>query len=189
MPLAVNYPKMTREEYLEWEEKQLEKHEYVAGEIFCHAGARKDHNIVALNLAAELRTALKGRSCQAYIADMRVQIHAADCYFYPDVVATCSELDNKSELYIEHPSFIAEVLSDSTAAWDQGGKFETYRLIPELYEYMVIDPEHRSIQLYRKTDSGAWMIQELHGIEQIRLESLGVTILRSEILPEETRND
>jgi Uma2 family endonuclease len=166
----------------------MEKHEYVAGEIFCHAGARKNHNVVAGNLFAELHTALKGRSCQAYIADMRVQINAADCYFYPDVVATCSEHDNESELYIEHPSFIAEVLSDSTAAWDQGGKFETYRLIPELHEYMTIDPEHRSIQLYRKTASGAWMLVELHGIEEIRLESLGITIQRKEILPEDLAN-
>jgi Uma2 family endonuclease len=189
MPLAESYPKMTPGEYLAWEEKQLEKHEYVAGEIFCHAGARKDHNLVAGNIFAELRAALKGSPCQAYIADMRVQINAADCYFYPDVVVTCSALDSASELYLEHPSFIAEVLSDSTAAWDQGGKFELYRTIPELQEYMVVDPDHRSIQLYRKTDAGSWMLIELHGVEAIRLESLGVTIVRNEIIPEEIRHD
>lgn len=185
MPLAENRAKMSREEYLVWEETQLEKHEYVAGEIFCHAGARKDHNLAAGNIFAALHTALKGKPCQTYIADMRVQIHAADCYFYPDVVVTCSAVDNVSELYIEHPFFIAEVLSDSTAAWDMGGKFETYRMIPELREYMLVDPEHPSIQLYRKIETGGWMLVELHGVEEIRLDSLGVSIFRSDIFPEE----
>ena len=119
---------------------------------------------------------------------MRVQINAADCYFYPDVVVSCSELDNASDLYLEHPSFIAEVLSDSTAAWDQGGKFENYRLIPELREFMTVDPDHPSIQLHRKTEAGAWMLVELHGVEEVRLESLGVTLFKRDIFPEDTRN-
>ena len=187
MPLAESYPKMTSEEYLAWEEKQLEKHEYVGGEIFCHAGARKSHNLAALNLASELRMALKGTPCQTFIADMRVSIRAVDCYFYPDVVVTCGERDNVSELHLEHPSFIAEVLSDSTAAWDQNGKFELYRRIPELREYMTIDPEHRSVQLFRKSESGGWMLVELHGVEAIRLESLNATIQRREIFPEDPK--
>lgn len=188
MPLAKNQRKMTPEEYLAWEEKQVEKHEYVAGDVFCHAGAKKSHNLVALNLAAELRMALKGTPCQTFIADMRVRIREEDAYFYPDVVVTCSEHDKVSELFLEHPAFIAEILSDSTAAWDQNGKFELYRKIPELSEYMTVDPEHRTVQLFRKSASGEWMLVELHGVEDIRLESLHATVQRSELFPAEPPN-
>lgn len=185
MPLAENFPKMTPDEYLAWEEKQLEKHEYVVGDIFCDAGATKSHNLASLNLASELRAALKGTLCQAFMADMRVQIREHNCYFYPDVVVTFSERDKDSELFLEHPSFIAEVLSDATAAWDQNGKFELYRRIPALREYMTVDPEHRTVQLFRKSASGGWILVELHGVEDIHLESLNATIQRREIFPEE----
>ena len=44
-----DYQKMTAEEYLEWEEKQEFRHEYIDGEIFAMTGGSLPHNDIALN--------------------------------------------------------------------------------------------------------------------------------------------
>lgn len=50
------------EAYLEWEARQTDKHEYLAGEIFAMTGARRTHVLVAGNVfAAHLQLQLRWR--------------------------------------------------------------------------------------------------------------------------------
>lgn len=46
---------MSADEYLAWEELQKEKHEYYQGETFAMDGARREHVLVSLNIAAILK--------------------------------------------------------------------------------------------------------------------------------------
>lgn len=111
--------------YLAWEETQPERHEYVGGEVFAMTGARDGHNTIALNIASWLRSALRGTPCRAFIADMKLRVEAANAFFYPDVLMTCDERDKQpeAELAKQHPSLVVEVLSESTAAYDRGLRF------------------------------------------------------------------
>ena len=54
------------------------------------------------------------------MSDMRLQVAAANNYFYPDVLVTGSALDLASPMAKTEPNLIAEVLSPSTAAYDRG---------------------------------------------------------------------
>lgn len=182
-----------REAYLAWEAEQDGKHEYQAGEIFAMVGARLDHARVSGALYALLRERLRGSPCEAFTADVRVFIEAADAYYYPDVMVSCDPADRRAELAITAPSLIAEVLSDSTASRDRGLKFTHYRLIPSLRDYLIIDPERRRIELYSRAEQG-WLLREAGlGVAppstELPLDSLGLRLRCDDVfadLPELT---
>ena len=126
-------------DYLAWEAAQPDRHEYIAGEVFAMAGAEDRHVTVAMNLAFALRQHLSGSPCRTYMSDMRLHVAAANSYFYPDVLVTCSALDQASAMVKTEPKLIAEVLSPTTAAYDRGLKFGHYRTLSSLEEYLLVD--------------------------------------------------
>jgi Uma2 family endonuclease len=128
------------EDYLAAEEVRPIKHEYRQGEIYAMAGASKPHAIITGNVSVLLRNHLRGSGCIPYMADMKVRIEAADCYYYPDVAVSCDERDkNAAEDFIRYPRLIVEVLSPTTAAFDRGDKFADYRTSESLQEYVLIN--------------------------------------------------
>ena len=158
MALPRPAPRFDRQDYFAWEPEQPVKHEYVAGEVFAQAGARQNHVVVALNIAGALRQRLRGTPCRAYIADMQLEVAQADAVFYPDVMVSCHPEDLAAERVLHHPRVIVEVLSDSTAAYDRGGKFAAYRMLESLQEYVLIDPEQRSLEIFRRLPSNDWLL-------------------------------
>lgn len=148
----------TAADYLAWEPAQLDRHEYIDGEAFAMAGAEDRHVTVSMNLAFALRQHLAGSPCRTYMSDMRLHVAAANSYFYPDVLVTCSALDLASPMVKTEPKLIAEVLSPSTAAYDRGLKFSHYRSIASLEEFVLIDLDTRSTDCYRKGADGLWVL-------------------------------
>ena len=53
------------EEYLALERSASFKSEFHDGQIYAMTGASREHNLIALNIAGELRNQLKGRPCEA----------------------------------------------------------------------------------------------------------------------------
>jgi Uma2 family endonuclease len=134
------------EEYLAREATQSERHEFIAGEViamvnedaaFVETGASEAHVTAALNLAMTLRQHLADTPCRTFITDMKLQVQAADAYFYPDVMLTCSAADAASPNLKREPVLLAEVLSPGTTAYDRGDKFAAYRRIASLREYLL----------------------------------------------------
>jgi Uma2 family endonuclease len=160
---------MTAAEYLDWEERQPERWEYIGGEVYAMTGARRVHNIVAGNLFFALRQALRGTPCMPYVADMRLRVAASDVFFYPDVIVSCDARDAQADRTLEHPRMIAEVLSDSTGGYDRGAKFGHYRLLPSLQEFVLIDPDARSVELYRRGEAQTWVLSDLTQAAEITL--------------------
>ena len=158
MALPHPAPRFDRQDYFAWEPEQPVKHEYVAGEVFAQAGARQNHVVVALNIAGALRQRLRGTPCRAYISDMQLEVVQADAVFYPDVMVSCHPEDLAAERVLHHPRVIVEVLSDSTVAYDRGGKFAAYRMLESLQEYVLIDPERRSLEIFRRLPSNDWLL-------------------------------
>jgi len=60
---------MTLEEFLAWETVQVERHEFVQGEVFAMVGARRVHGRVVMNLGRLLGNALLGSPCSVYADD------------------------------------------------------------------------------------------------------------------------
>ncbi|MBD2189913.1 Uma2 family endonuclease [Pseudanabaena mucicola] len=149
-------PFLTPEEYLVWESEQQVRHEYIDGEVYAMAGGTISHNDIALNAYNALREHLKAIGCRVNVADVKVQVSNAKAYFYPDVVISCNEQDRRSRQVISFPKIIIEVLSPSTAGFDRGDKFKYYRRFSTLLEYVLIDAEKISIDVYRRGSAGKW---------------------------------
>lgn len=173
---ALKKPRMTAAEFLAWDESQREKHEFVRGEVFLMTGVADVHNTVAMNLVMALRQHLRGTPCRVYASDVKLRVEAADCYFYPDVMVTCSAADAADRLIKREPVLVVELLSPSTAAFDRGDKFADYRTLASLREYLLVDVDRRRCELYRLGADGLWVLHPGAAGEGVRLDSVGLTV-------------
>ncbi len=172
-------PPISPSEYLVRERAARYKSEYVGGEIRAMAGASRNHNRVALSLGAALHAQLTGGPCEAFVSDMRVKVASMDTYFYPDVVVTCgaSELEDDQEDTLLNPVVIAEVLSPSTSDYDHTRKWEHYRRIPSLRDYLLFSQSEPRVERYARQSEGLWLFSETTGLDaMLRLDSIGCTI-------------
>lgn len=186
---------LTEEEYLDFERKSSEKHEYYKGEVFlmldyihtdakeevqAMSGATYTHSAIASNIIGELYTMLKGKPCQPLGSDMRVYIPQNTLYTYPDVSVFCGDLiiqgeEEKSSAI--GPIVIFEVLSPSAKNYDRGQKFKLYREILALKEYILVDTETVSIEVFRVNKSSHWELEEYKSIEdELQIPSLSLAI-------------
>ncbi|MCL2346382.1 MAG: Uma2 family endonuclease [Desulfobulbus sp.] len=175
---------MTAEDFLAWEDKQMERHDFVNGEVFAMAGAEDRHVMACGNIYMALRQRLSGTSWRAYIADMKVAAADERSFFYPDVVVTCSETDRQDKLVKREPILIVEVLSPSTAAYDLGAKFAHYRQIPALREIAFIDLDERRTDVYRKGADGLWVLRSFAAEASVQFASVDLTITAAALFAE-----
>jgi len=171
-------------DYLTWEAAQAERHEYLDGEVFAMAGAEDRHVTVAGNCYMALRQHLSGGPCRTYMSDMRLHVTAANSYFYPDLLVTCSALDQASPLVKTEPRLIMEVLSPSTAAYDRGLKFSHYRSLPSLEEYALVDLDTRTTDVYRKGPDGLWVLHPFGRGDTVELASVALTLSADQLFAE-----
>ena len=174
--------------FLEWEELQEDKHEFIQGEAFAMGGARREHVVVSLNIASILKQHLKGNPCQAYISDMKLRVKQVDAFFYPDVMVSCDKEDHKAEQFLSNPTLIIEVLSDSTEAFDRGKKFATYRQLQSLKEYALIDIKAKRIECFRRTTENDWLLHISEEQEKCEFICLNISVSLTDIF-EDVQND
>ena len=167
---------MTPQEYLEWEATQELRYEYIDGEVVAMTGGTKPHNRIAGNLYTSLDGFLTEKGCDIYIADVKVQIASLNSYHYPDIVVTCDSRDKESNEWVEYPCLIVEVLSPSTEAFDRGNKFNRYRQLSTLKEYVLVQSTEMSVDCFRKNEQGLWVYYHYTAKEILTLECLGFSI-------------
>lgn len=151
-------PKLTVDDYHELEATGGVRHEYVNGDVIAMAGAELSHNLVVAALAAALRAATRPRGCRVVTADQRVHVAETGAWFYPDVVVVCGEpaLVGPRPRALANPTFIAEVLSESTVGFDRGSKALHLQRIPSLQAYALVDPDEATVEVYVRSDDGGW---------------------------------
>jgi Uma2 family endonuclease len=163
---ALKYNYLTPEEYLEAERKATEKHELMNGVIITMTGASLKHNQIVSNLIGSISPFLKGKGCNVYPSDLRVNIPDSNSFTYPDLTIVCGKpelLDNQADTLL-NPSVIIEVLSPSTESYDRGDKFFTYQQIASLKEYILVDSKTEKVQTITKKDDGLWKFETITGI-------------------------
>jgi len=168
-------PKLTPEEYFAWEEQQLDRHEYINGEVYAMSGGTQNHSRISLKFGALLDSHLSNGNCRVFNADCRVKIVETNDYTYPDVSVSCDRRDQTTEQYITYPCLIVEVLSDSTEAYDRGKKFFRYRQNPQLQDYVLVSSKEIAIDLYCKTENERWEIINYRAGEIVELQSVNLS--------------
>ncbi len=160
--------RMSEAEYLEFERISEIKHEFLDGEIFAMSGASRPHNLICVNLIRMISTQFRGGDCEVYPSDMRVKISAGK-YTYPDVSVVCGDatfIDDDLET-LTNPSIIIEVLSPSTEGYDRGKKFQHYRKMPSLQEYILVAQDHIHLEHYKLQADGVWGLVDLEGAQAV----------------------
>ena len=159
---------LTPEEYLTWERKQPFKNEYHNGQIVAMSGASRAHNRITLDTATHLNIQLMESACEVFAGDMRVRTSPTVSYFYPDVIVVCGEPRFEDDTFdtLLNPVVVIEVLSSSTAAYDRGEKFEHYKQLASLQEYILVSQDSVRVEHYRRQNT-----QWIHNIFQ-RLEDV-----------------
>lgn len=176
---------LSQEQYLISERNSEEKHEYWRGQLTMMAGGSRNHNRIKDNLGSEIGSFLKRKRCQHFTSDMRVHIPKDEFYTYPDLVIVCNELKmlDSQEDTLLNPSVILEVLSKGTADYDRGEKFERYRSIEALQEYILVDSRKIRIEVWRKNDKNLWtLVQETSSLDEfLEIKSIEQQISIEEI--------
>jgi Uma2 family endonuclease len=171
--------KISIEDYLQGELVSDIKHEYVNGEVYAMAGAKRPHNIISMNLSVLLGSHLRGTPCQAYNSDMKVGILTAtdDYFYYPDLHVSCEKTGN--ELYNQEPKLIIEILSDSTERTDRAEKFRDYRKLASLEEYVLVAQDTPRVEIYRRAEN--WDLALFTQDEQFCLTSIDLSLHVAEV--------
>ncbi len=191
--VAYGKSKFTEEEYLQMERLATERHEYYKGEIFAMhgfgdllamSGAAENHNEIFSNLFTSIGSQLKGKKCRPYGPDMRLYVAENTLYTYPDISIYCKDpVDReKSDDIAENPTVIIEILSPSTRNYDMGGKFDLYRDISTLKEYILVDSEAVKAYAFRINETGHWELEEYKRAEDtLEIKVLQLSIPLTEI--------
>lgn len=186
MAIPVEKKRYTITEYLDFEEKAEERHEFHNGEILAMSGGTGQHSLLLVNIISTFKFRLKGKPCRAYESNMRVRIADQARYVYPDLTVVCGppvfDPDDRKQTTITNPKLIVEVLSDSTESYDRGAKFRYYRSIPTLEEYVLISQHEPIVDTFFRQQAGDWLSHSYEGRDaQVALKSLDLTLPASEI--------
>ena len=176
--MALPAHKLSLADFLSWENDQPARHEFCRGEIFAKVGARRVHGLVVGNLFAAFKLHLKGNPCRAFVEGMKVQV-GDDAIFYPDVFVTCDAQDLTTERVFRQPKLLVEVLSattQATQAYDRGLKLAAYRRIETLQEYVLLDPDTRSSEVFRRNERGLFELHDQTGGPELHLASVGLRL-------------
>ena len=143
---------LTPEEYLTWERKQPFKNEYYNGQIIVMSGASRSHNRITVDITTQLSNQLMDGACEVFASEMRVRTSPEVSYFYPDIIVVCGEPRFEDDTFdtLLNPIIVIEVLSPSTAAFDRGEKFEHYKQIASLEEYVLISQDRVRVEHYHR---------------------------------------
>ncbi len=164
---------MTVEEYLDFERRAEEKHEFLDGEVFAMSGGTRQHSDVASNIIREIGNALRRRQCWVNGSDMRVKT-GTGLYTYPDASVVCGDrvFEDERQDTLLNPSVVIEVLSESTEAYDRGKKFEHCRSILSLTDYVLASQKEVLIEHFTKQSDGSWVMREARAGDRLVLASI-----------------
>ena len=170
---------MSVDEYLAFEEASPERHEYVAGVTYVMTGASLRHNLISSNILRNLYGSARRRGCRVYMEGVKLRA-AEDKIYYPDVMVACRE-PAEDQLVVDGLSIVVEVTSPNTRSTDRREKLATYRLIPSLESYLIVEQKRRMVTVYSRVHGGEWQGMEHVGSGDIPLAFLGTTLTLDQI--------
>ncbi|HEY0073933.1 MAG TPA: Uma2 family endonuclease [Abditibacteriaceae bacterium] len=190
---------VSEEEYWTLEETSPVRHEYWDGQLWAMAGGTANHSALTVRIAGLCDAKLRGKSCRVFGSDLRVKVAKSNKQFntYPDVSIACPPFEwEKKRSNVKdtllNPRVLFEVLSPSTSDYDRTLKFDQYKLIESLSDYVIIWQDRVRIEHFHR-ENERWMQQSFtRRTDTFELPDLEVTLSLEEIyegvdVPEDLR--
>jgi Uma2 family endonuclease len=164
----------TLQEYLDWEERQETRNEFVNGAPRAMTGGTKAHGRVAGNVFTYLHGRLAGKRCAPDIMNTKVMIPAGNVR-YPDVLVDCGPF-RANDIAAVEPTVVVEVYSKSTTVLDQTDKLDEYQSIPSMQHIVHLRQSEARGDIWTRNEKG-WTRVPFSGLDAgIDLTAIGVTI-------------
>ncbi|MBR8830908.1 MAG: hypothetical protein N5P05_000168 [Chroococcopsis gigantea SAG 12.99] len=161
-------------EYLAIESQSQIRHEYRRGLVYAMAGGTDNHDRIAFNFLKVIDDHLgDSTDCRFHSGNVKVN-YKDEFYYYPDAFVTCDPCDRQNRYLKRYPKLIAEVISPSTIAFDQGEKFKDYQQLETLEEYVLISQETQRVECRRRTSKGVWETTIYETGEPVILQSINL---------------
>ena len=176
--------KVSAAEYLARERSATQRNEYDNGVILLRESATKEHVTLGINLIGEIGTQLKGSSCQIFSSKMRLRVPMCNAYRYPDLSVACdAQFENDVLDVLLNPVVLVEIASPSTMATDRARKWNQYRTLPSLQDYVLISPARVEVEQRHRADDGEhWWIRVLESLEdELVLDSINCRVTLADI--------
>ncbi len=168
--------KMKVEEYLTLDNNSQEtKYEFIDGNVYMFAGGTADHSTINGNILTALKIALRGGPCRIYGSDLKVRL-SEKRYVYPDISVSRDPRDRGKITIMQYPILIIETLSPGTEAYNRRKKFSYYRACMSVQEYVLVDTQTQSVEVYRRDQEPFWKFSAFEAGDQVKLASLGISI-------------
>jgi Uma2 family endonuclease len=186
MSMPAQEHRYTIAEYLAMEEQAVDRHEFHDGEIMAMSGGTYTHSRINTNLIGGLVQRLRGTPCEPLDSNMRIRIASRASFIYPDISIVCGgpkfDVDDPKRTTIINPRIVVEVLSDSTERYDRGKKFDLYREVTSLEEYVLVSQHETLVETFLRQPEGAWLFMPWKGLgAAMELRSVKLSIPLSEI--------
>ena len=183
--------KTTVAEYLDFERRSTERHQFVDGEVFAMAGESLEHSIISANIIISLGLQLRGKPCRVLSPNMKIRSGLVDVrstkglFSYADASVVCGEPrfhDTHSDVLL-NPKLIVEVLSPSTEAFDRGDKFLRYRTFLDSFtDYLLVSTVEPRLEQFSKETANRWLYTCISGLDgSLDLHDLGCKLELTEI--------
>lgn len=175
---------VTLDDFLASVDGSEERSEFVDGRVVALGAASFAHNLIVTNLVGSLFATLRGSSCRVVSQGMLVKSAQAENAFLPDAAVFCggADLEPRALELLLNPVVLVEVLSPSTADYDHGKKWENYRRIPSLREYLLVSQDQARVEWYRRQDGAFWLYGEVEGLDAVvPLDSIGATLRLADV--------
>jgi Uma2 family endonuclease len=169
---------LTIEEYFHLEEQSTVRHEYLDGEVRAMSGVTRQHSRIAGNVFARVWGVARGGPCRVHQADVMLRIERV--VYYPDVMAACGPEPDDPRVELA-PSLIVEVLSPTTERTDRGEKAMTYRGLPSLTTYLIIEQDRRWVERQWRTPNRPWQREIFTDAGAVAIASPSMTLTLDEI--------
>ena len=174
---------ITEEQYLAIDRAAEFRSEFLDGEMIAMSGGSMRHARLQQNISSELYICLRGTQCEAFGPDFRVRV-SRRMYTYPDVPVVCGKplLADERQDVLLNPAVIFEILSPSTEKYDRGVKFQHYRTIDSLKDYILVAQDAARVEHYTRADDNTWTLRDHQTLEEeLKIASIAVSLPLSRI--------
>jgi Uma2 family endonuclease len=176
MSSAVQKP-MTIEEFLTWEAQQPLRYEFDGFQPIAMAGGTAAHAAIHRNLAIAIGGRLRGKPCQFYGSDLKID--TVETIRYPDGFVVCSPFV-ATATRIPDPVVIFEILSDSTARTDLVTKNHEYAGVASVRRYIVLAQDEMSGTMFEQIGTD-WVGHLLHPDSILRMPEIDIELPLAEL--------
>ncbi|HEX6369427.1 MAG TPA: Uma2 family endonuclease [Longimicrobium sp.] len=160
-----------------------QRSELVDGRAIALGASSLVHNLILSNIVGTLFAALRGKACRVVSQGMPVKTGRGENVFLPDVAVYCgeAELERGAAELLLNPTVLVEVLSPESTDYDHGKKWESYRRLSSLHDYLLVWHDQARVEWYTRQGT-FWMFGEVEGVQaEVRLEPIAATLRLADI--------